>query len=149
MMAVNLDALLFCCQAALPDLREAKSGRIVTIASTAGLKGYAYTAPYVAAKHGTVGLMRALAAELAETAITANAVCPGFTDTDLVAETVATIQAKTGRSADDARADLARFNPQSRLIEPEEVANAVLWLCLPESRGITGQAIAVAGGEVT
>ncbi len=147
-MAVNLDALLHCCQAALPDLRAAEQGRIVTIASTAGLKGYAYSAPYVAAKHGAVGLTRALAAELARTNVTVNAVCPGFTDTEMVAEAAASIHAKTGRSEAEAREELARFNPQGRLISPEEVAAAVLWLCLPESGSINGQAIAVAGGEV-
>jgi NAD(P)-dependent dehydrogenase (short-subunit alcohol dehydrogenase family) len=148
-MAVNLDALLHCCQAALPDLLEAPSGRIITIASTAGLKGYAYSAPYVAAKHGAVGLMRALAVELAATGVTANAVCPGFTATDIVEEAVANIARKTGRSEDEARAELSKFNPQGRLVLPEEVAAAVLWLCLPESGSINGQAIAVAGGEVT
>lgn len=147
-MAVNLDALLHCCQAALPDLIEAESGRIVTIASTAGLKGYAYTAPYVTAKHGAIGLTRALAAELARTNMTVNAVCPGFTDTDLVSEAVARISAKTGRGEAEALAELTRFNPQGRLIDPAEVASTVLWLCLPESRSITGQAITVAGGEV-
>ena len=148
-MAVNLDALLHCCQAALPDLLAADAGRIVTIASTAGLKGYAYVAPYVAAKHGAVGLTRALAAELASTNVTANAVCPGFTDTEMVAEAIDKIRSKTGRSAEEARAELMRSNPQGRLVDPNEVANAVLWLCLPESRSINGQAIAVAGGEVT
>jgi len=147
-MAVNLDALLHCCQAALPDLLAAPAGRIVTIASTAGLKGYAYTVPYVAAKHGAVGLTRALSAELAKTNVTVNAVCPGFTDTEMVGEAVARIQAKTGRSIEEARAELTRFNPQGRLVMPDEVAQAVLWLCLPESGSITGQAIAVAGGEV-
>ena len=148
-IAVNLDALLHCTQAALPDLLEAEAGRIVTIASTAGLKGYAYSAPYCAAKHGAIGLTRALAAELAKTNVTANAVCPGFTDTGLVAEAIERIRAKTGRGEEEARAELARFNPQGRIVDPEEVANAVVWLCLPESRSITGQAIAVAGGEVT
>jgi NAD(P)-dependent dehydrogenase (short-subunit alcohol dehydrogenase family) len=148
-MAVNLDALLHCCQAALPDLLAASAGRIVTVASTAGLKGYAYSASYVAAKHGAVGLTRALAAELATTNVTVNAVCPGFTDTEMVAAAAAKIEAKTGRSAGEALAELARFNPQGRLVAPEEVAQAVLWLCLPESGAITGQAIAVAGGEVT
>ncbi len=148
-MSVNLDALLHCCQAALPDLLAADAGRIVTIASTAGLKGYAYVAPYVAAKHGAVGLTRALAAELASTNVTANAVCPGFTDTEMIAEAIDKIRSKTGRSAEEARAELMRSNPQGRLVDPNEVANAVLWLCLPESRSINGQAIAVAGGEVT
>lgn len=146
-MAVNLDALLHCCQAALPDLLAAEAGRIVTIASTAGLKGYAYSVPYVAAKHGAVGFTRALAAELAKTRVTVNAICPGFTETDMVAAAVAGIAGKTGRSEEQARADLARFNPQGRLITPEEVAEAVLFLCLPESGSINGRAIAVDGGE--
>ena len=149
MMGVNLDGVFHCCQAALPDLLAAEQGRIVTIASTAGLIGYRYTAAYSAAKHGAVGLMRALAAELASTSVTANSVCPGFTDTDLVAQAVATISGKTGRSAEQARAELAGLNPQGRLVTPDEVASAVLWLCLPESRSMTGQAITVAGGEVT
>ncbi len=147
-MAVNLDSLLYCCQEVVHGMIQANEGRIVTVASTAGLKGYAYAAPYVAAKHGAVGLMRALAMELASTAITANAVCPGFSDTELAARAVRRIRRKTGRSEEEARAELAGFNPQGRLVAPEEVAAAVLWLCLPESRSINGQAIAVAGGEV-
>jgi NAD(P)-dependent dehydrogenase (short-subunit alcohol dehydrogenase family) len=147
-MAVNLDALLHTSQAALPDLLAADHGRIVTIASTAGLKGYVYTSAYSAAKHGAVGLTRALAAEYAKTNLTVNAVCPGFTDTELASQAVANIHAKTGRSEEQARADLAAFNPQQRLIDPAEVANAVVWLCLPESRSVTGQAIVVAGGEI-
>lgn len=146
-MAVNLDALFHCCRAALPDLLAAEAGRIITIASTAGLKGYAYSAPYVAAKHGAVGLTRALAAELARTKVTVNAICPGFTETDMVAAAVAGIAGKTGRSEEQARADLARFNPQGRLITPQEVAEAVLFLCLPTSGSINGRAIAVDGGE--
>ncbi|MGE0178928.1 MAG: SDR family NAD(P)-dependent oxidoreductase [Sphingomonas sp.] len=148
MLGVNLDGVFHCCQAAMSDLLAAEAGRIVTIASTAGLTGYRYTAAYTAAKHGAVGLMRALAAELASTGVTANAVCPGFTDTDLVAQAVATISDKTGRSTAEARAELAGLNPQGRLVSAAEVANAVVWLCLPESRSMTGQAIAVAGGEV-
>lgn len=148
-MAANLDALLHCCQAALPDLLASPHGRIVTVASTAGCKGYSYTAPYVAAKHGAVGLTRALAAEYARTNLTVNAVCPGFTDTDIVADAARAIAGRGGRTEEEARGELARFNPQARLIEPDEVADAVVWLCLPSSRSITGQAIAVAGGEVT
>ncbi len=148
MMSVNLDALLHCTQAALPDLLAAPAGRIVTIASVAGLKGYAYTAAYVAAKHGAVGFTRALAAEYSRSPLTVNAVCPGFTETAMVEGAVANIKAETGRSADEARTALARFNPQGRLVTPGEVAAAVLWLCLPESGSVTGQAIAVAGGEV-
>lgn len=147
-MAVNCDALFTCCQLALPDLLAATDGRIVTIASTAGLKGYAYTAPYVASKHAAVGLMRALAAEFAPTGLTANAVCPGFTDTNIVDEAVGRIQARTGRSEVEARGALTRFNPQNRLVAPEEVAEAVLFLCLPEARSVTGRAIPVDGGEV-
>ena len=148
-MAVNLDALFHCCQAALPDLLAARAGRIVTVASTAGVKGYAYTAAYVASKHGAIGLMRAIAAEYAATPLTANAVCPGFTDTDIVGQAVANIREKTGRSEAEALAELTRFNPQKRLIDPIEVAETVLWLCLPASRSVTGQAVMVAGGEVT
>ena len=148
-MAVNLDALFNCIQAGIADLLAATAGRIVTISSTAGLKGYAYVAPYVAAKHGAIGLTRALAAEFASTALTVNAVCPGFTDTDLVTRAVTTIGALTGRDEQAARTELARYNPQRRLIAPEEVAAAVSWLCRLDSQSITGQAIAVAGGEVT
>jgi NAD(P)-dependent dehydrogenase (short-subunit alcohol dehydrogenase family) len=148
MMAVNLDSLLFAAQAALPDLLAAPAGRIVTIASVAALKGYAYTAAYVAAKHGAVGFTRALAVEYAATNLTVNAVCPGFTETPLVDEALANIRGKTGRSDEEARAELAKFNPHGRLVTPKEVAGAALWLCLPESQSINGQAIVVAGGEV-
>lgn len=148
MMAVNLDAVFHCTQAALADLRASPAGRIVNVASTAALKGYAYTAAYAAAKHGVLGLTRSLALELAETAVTVNAVCPGFTDTDLVGEAAAKIARLSKRTPEEARAELAQFNPQRRLIAPEEVAASVLWLCLPSSGSITGQAIAIAGGEV-
>jgi NAD(P)-dependent dehydrogenase (short-subunit alcohol dehydrogenase family) len=134
-MAVNLDAVYHCSQAVLPEMLATGRGRIVTIASTAGLYGFAYTAPYVAAKHGAVGLMRALAAELAKSPITANAICPGFTDTEIVGEAVRNIQQKTGRSADEARADLARLNPSGRLIAPAEVAELVVDLVLSDRSG--------------
>ena len=123
-------------------------GRIINIASTAGVVGYAYVAAYCAAKHGVVGLTRALALELATKGVTVNAVCPGFTDTDIVKDAVANIVAKTGRTPEQAQAELASRNPQKRLVRPEEVANAVAWLCLPGSEAVTGQTITVAGGEV-
>jgi NAD(P)-dependent dehydrogenase (short-subunit alcohol dehydrogenase family) len=136
-LAVNLDGVFHCSQAALADLRAAEAGRIVTIASTAGLRGYAYTAAYVAAKHGAVGLMRALAAEFDGTGLTANAICPGFTDTDLVAAAIANIRAKTGRSEAEAKAELARLNPSGRLIAPAEIAAATLDLVLSARNGET------------
>ena len=148
MMAINLDAVFLTAQAALPGLHAAAHGRLIVIASTAGVRGYAYTAAYTAAKHGAVGLVRALASELAATDITVNAVCPGFTDTDLVAGAVANITTKTGRTPEAATAELTRHNPQGRLIKPDEVAAAVLWLCAPASRSVTGQTIMIAGGEV-
>ena len=148
MMAVNLDGTFHCTQAALPAMLAASWGRIVNIASTAGIAGYSYVTAYCAAKHGVIGLTRSLALEVAAKGVTVNAVCPGFTDTDIVKESVANIVAKTGRTPEQARMELASRNPQKRLVLPEEVANAVAWLCLPGSEAVTGQAIAVAGGEV-
>ncbi len=147
-IAVNLTGVFLCTQAALKSMRTRESGRIVTIASTAGLKAYPYISSYTASKHGVVGLMRALALELAATNITVNCVCPGFTDTDIAANAVAMITEKTGRSSAEALAELVGHNPQKRLISVEEVAATVLWLCQDSSRSITGQSIAVAGGEV-
>jgi 3-hydroxybutyrate dehydrogenase len=149
MMTVNLDGTFHCSQAALPDMLAARWGRIVNIASTAGLTGYAYVSAYCASKHGVIGLTRALATEVAAKGVTVNAVCPGYTDSDMVTESVANIVAKTGRTPDQALAELVSRNPQKRLIKPEEVANAVAWLCLPGSEAVTGQAISVSGGELT
>lgn len=146
-IGVNLTGAFFTAQAALADVTR-KSGtprRIVFIASTAGLKGYAYVAAYVAAKHGVVGLARALSVELASTGVTVNAVCPGFTDTPLLAAAAEKISAKTGRSLEDARRELAKDNADGRLITPEEVAQAVLRLCLPAGASITGQTIEITG----
>jgi len=148
MIDVNLMGVVYAIQAALPSMRNRPYGRIVAIASTAGLKGYAYVSAYSAAKHAVVGLVRSLAIELASSPITVNAVCPGFTDTDLVAASVDNIMKKTGRTREQALAELAKHNPQGRLVTPKEVADTVLWLCSEGAGAITGQAIAVAGGEI-
>ncbi|MDB5607035.1 MAG: oxidoreductase [Bradyrhizobium sp.] len=148
MMDVNFMGVVHSIQAALPSMKDRPYGRIVAVASTAGLKGYAYVSAYSAAKHAVVGLVRSLALELASTRVTVNAVCPGFTDTDLIAGSINTIMKKTGRSQEQAVAELAKHNPQGRLVTPAEVADTVLWLCGEGADAITGQAIAVAGGEV-
>jgi NAD(P)-dependent dehydrogenase (short-subunit alcohol dehydrogenase family) len=144
---VNLTGAFLTVRPALATMRARGWGRIVFIASTAGLKGYAYVAPYVAAKHGVVGLMRALALETAAAGITVNAICPGFAETAMLSAAVERIVKTTERSEAAARATLAANNPQGRFIRPQEVADAVLWLCSSESAAITGQAISVSGGE--
>jgi NAD(P)-dependent dehydrogenase (short-subunit alcohol dehydrogenase family) len=144
---VNLTGAFFSVQPALAGMREQKWGRIIFIASTAGLKGYPYVAPYVAAKHGVVGLARALAIETAKAGITVNAVCPGFTETSLLDKAVDHIVATTKREEADARTLLAANNPQGRFIQPQEVADVAVWLCGDDTAGITGQAISVSGGE--
>jgi 3-hydroxybutyrate dehydrogenase len=149
MLAVNLTGAYHCTYEAAPPMIARRYGRIVNVASTAGLVGYAYCAAYCAAKHGVVGLTRALALEYAAHNITVNAVCPGYTDTDIVRDAVASIVKKTGRSETDAVAALVAHNPQKRLVQPAEVAHAVLWLCLPGAESMTGQSLVVAGGEVT
>lgn len=148
MLDVNLTGTYLCAHAAVGPMVAAGWGRIVNVASTAGLIGYGYVSAYCAAKHGVVGLTRALALELARSGVTVNAVCPGFTETDIVRDAVANIVRKTGRSEDEAREELSARNPQKRLIQPDEVADAVAWLCQPGAGAMTGQAIAVAGGEV-
>jgi NAD(P)-dependent dehydrogenase (short-subunit alcohol dehydrogenase family) len=148
MLAVNLTGTYHGIRAALPGMLERGFGRIVNIASTSGLRGYPYVAAYCAAKHGVIGLTRALALEVAQRHVTVNAVCPGFTETALLEDAIANIRKVTGRSAEAAREALTRTNPQGRLIEPAEVAHAVTWLCLPGAESVTGQSIAVAGGEV-
>jgi NAD(P)-dependent dehydrogenase (short-subunit alcohol dehydrogenase family) len=148
MLDVNLTGAWHCIQAALPGMLDLGWGRIVNVASTAGLTGYRYVAAYCAAKHGLVGLTRALALEVAAKGVTVNAVCPGYTETDLVLDAVANIVRKTGRPEEQARAELAAANPQGRLVQPDEVAYAVAWLCMPAASALNGQAVAVAGGEV-
>jgi 3-hydroxybutyrate dehydrogenase len=148
MLAVNLTGTYLCCRQVIAGMLEHGYGRIVNVASTAGLTGYAYVTAYCAAKHGVIGLTRALALETARSNITVNAVCPGYTDTDTVSDAVGNIVRKTGKTEAEARGALVSGNPQQRLVRPEEVANAALWLCLPGADAITGQAIAVAGGEV-
>jgi NAD(P)-dependent dehydrogenase (short-subunit alcohol dehydrogenase family) len=144
-LTVNLTGAFLTVQPALAPMIKAGAGRIVFIASTAGLRGYPYVAPYVAAKHGVVGLTRALATELAKTGVTVNAVCPGFAETELLTESIDRIVARTGRSEAEARATL--HNPQGRFVAPDEVAATVLWLASDAARSVTGQAISVSGGE--
>ena len=148
MLAVNLTGTMLCTQAALPDMLAVGWGRVVNVASTAGQTGYAYVAAYCAAKHGVVGLTRSLALEMAKKGITVNAVCPGYTETDIVATSIENIVAKTGRSEAEARAEFVKSTPQGRLVQPHDAADAGAWLCGPMASAVTGQAISVAGGEV-
>jgi NAD(P)-dependent dehydrogenase (short-subunit alcohol dehydrogenase family) len=148
MLDVNLMGTVLCTQAALPDMLQAKAGRIVNVASTAGLTGYAYVTAYAAAKHAVIGLTRSLALEVARHGITVNAVCPGYTETDILRESIANVMAKTGRSEAEARAQFSAGNPQGRFVQPEEVADAVLWLSSAGAASVNGQSIAVCGGEL-
>ncbi len=145
---VDLMGAVYCTQAVLPDMLKAGWGRIVNIGSTAGKTGLAYITAYCAAKHALIGLTRSLAIEIARSGVTVNAVCPGYTDTDIVDAAVSGITAKTSRSREDVLATLVAQNPQGRLIKPDEVADAVVWLCGDGAGSVTGQSIMLAGGEL-
>jgi len=145
-LAVNLTAAFDCAQAALPDLLASANGRIVFVASVAGLRGVPYAAHYAASKHGLLGLMRSMAVEFAKTSMTVNAVCPGFVDTPMTDQSVARVAEKTGRSEDASRSAIAQMNASGRLVHPDAVATAILTLCLPQSRDINGAAITIDGG---
>ncbi|HKF97673.1 MAG TPA: SDR family NAD(P)-dependent oxidoreductase [Steroidobacteraceae bacterium] len=148
-IGVNLTGTYLCTRAAVPDMLQQGFGRIVNIASIAGLRGGAYLSAYVSSKHAVVGFTRALALEYAARNITVNAVCPGYVDTDIVKNAVANISRKTGRSPAEALATLVATNPQGRLVSTAEVAQAVVWLCRPGSESVNGQSLVLAGGEVT
>ena len=143
---VNLTGAFLTVRPALAGMAERKRGRLIFIASVAGLRGSAYVAPYVASKHGVVGLMRALAAELLKTGVTVNAICPGYVETEMLEESIARVMEKTGQSEEQAREGFAAFNPNHRLIKPEEVAGAVLWLASDAAISVTGQPVAITGG---
>lgn len=148
MLAVNLSSVFHVTRAAIGGMLARNTGCIINIASTAGVSGWPYIAAYSAAKHGVVGLTRSLAREYATRGVTANAICPGYVDTEMTAGTIENVVQKTGRSAEDVRDDIARRNPQGRLIQPEEVADTALWLASPAAASVTGQCIVIAGGEV-
>lgn len=148
MLDVNLTGTMNCSRMVLADMLDNDWGRIVNVASTAGLTGYPYVSAYCAAKHGVIGLTRSLARELARKHITVNAVCPGFTETDIMRDSIANVMEKTGRSEADARGAFVQANPQGRLVQPDEVADAVVWLCSVGTDAVTGQTISVSGGEV-
>ena len=147
-IAVNLTGAYLCAHECVADMLEARFGRIVNIASVAGLQGAPYISAYAASKHALIGLTRSLALEYATQNLTVNAICPGYTDTEMVRSAVGNIVHKTGRSEDDALAALIATNPQRRLIQPEEVAHAVMWLACPGTESITGQSIVLSGGAV-
>jgi 3-hydroxybutyrate dehydrogenase len=148
MTEVNLVGVFHLWKAALPDMKAAGTGRMIAIASTAGLKGYPYVAGYCAAKHGVIGLTRALSLELARTGITVNAICPGFIETPLLERSIANIVEKTGMTAQEAAGSLTKGNPQGRFIQPGEVAQTALWLCSAAATSVNGHALSLSGGEI-
>ncbi len=148
MLDVNLTGVFNVWQEALPDMKAAGAGRMIAIASTAGLKGYPYVSGYCAAKHAVVGLTRALAIELAATGITVNAICPGFIETPMLDRSIANIVSKTGMTEEDAAKSLTKGNPQRRFIQTDEVAETVLWLCSDAARSVNGHALSISGGEI-
>jgi NAD(P)-dependent dehydrogenase (short-subunit alcohol dehydrogenase family) len=148
MLDLNLMGVVHATHAVLAGMVARGFGRIIAIASTAGLKGYPYVSAYCAAKHAAVGFVRALALETARTGVTVNAVCPGYTDTGLVQRSLDRVVERTGRTREETLAAMIKDNPLGRLIRPEEVAAAVLALCLPEASAMTGETVAVAGGEI-
>ena len=148
MLRVHLHGPVLATRALLPGMLARGFGRVVNVASTAGISGYPYVTAYVAAKHALVGLTRALAREVASKGVTVNAVCPGFTDTDLLSASVARIVSSTGRTVDQARAALVAGNPQGRPVQPADVASSVAWLCREDASSVTGQAIVIDGGEL-
>jgi len=147
-LAINLTGAFLCARAALPDMLERKWGRLVNVASIAGLMGGAYISAYCASKHGMIGMTRAVAKEVAKHGVTANAICPGYVETDIVTRAAENIAAKTALSEDEARASLYAGNPQGRLIQPEEVASAIAWLCGHGAAAVNGAAIPMSGGEI-
>jgi NAD(P)-dependent dehydrogenase (short-subunit alcohol dehydrogenase family) len=148
MFDLNVMGVVHATRAVLGDMTKRGFGRIVVNSSVAGLKGYAYVTAYCMAKHAAVGFVRALAQETVKSGVTVNAVCPGYTDTELVRDSIEAVAGKTGRAQDDVLADYVRDAPIGRLIKPEEVAAAVLYLCSPQAAGVTGTTLAVAGGEL-
>ncbi len=147
MIELNLDTVYYCTREVLPEMLEAGDGRVVNNASTSGLNGYKYVSAYSAAKHGVVGLTKAVAKEVAGSGVTVNAVCPGYTDTAMVDEGAAEAAAGTDKSPDEMKEAFKRMNPQDRFVEPEEVASTIGWLCEPAQRSINGAAIPIDGGE--